>query len=136
MKYSLALLVLCMGISAMGCGRTDDQITSANAASPTPSRQPTKKHYVADLAQNCEAKITVKQNGDVDKVQITPGACTDVPNPDMNKLIRVGGWDIVDSNGTIILDKPSIGALAGGKMICYGPPAPSPPRCVCLSGTC
>lgn len=135
MKNRLALLVLCMGISAMSCGRADDQITSANAASATVTSHPTKKHYVADIAPNCEAKITVKPNGDVQKVEITSGACR-ADNSDLTQKVRSEGWNIVDSNGTIILEKPTIGALAGGKMICYGPPAPNPPRCVCISGTC
>jgi hypothetical protein len=51
--------------------------------------------------------------------------------------LSIGGTKLLENSGSVTLEVEGQGIRAGrGKMICYGPPIPSPPRCICMAKPC
>ena len=145
MRYKLPLLLVCAAALCASCIFLPSFLVSGRR--PIASEE---KFTVLD--GKCIVTMKYNPNGtlrELTAASADPNDTTSCGKAEKNDL-TVGGMPVLDNVGGITLGveggqpraASSTGAAsaraaaASGKMICYGPPIPSPPVCVCTSNPC
>ena len=122
MKSQIALFVLFAAFTSSSCSQTISVSSGGGAVSPFQTIQLTRTALVA--GGKCIAKLTYK-NGQLSEVDTDTQGCF-VGEATSPLLI----------NGQPLQDNPDSITFGSGTTTCYGPPIPSPPRCVCTRTPC
>jgi hypothetical protein len=113
MKGGLVLLAMCVALPGLSCRAFAESATAPAAGG------------------KCVVKLTHNDVGQVIDVN-TEGACLKAKVDDNNTLgakgLEVNGQPLVGNTGSI--------TFGTGTTICYGPPIPSPPVCICTKKPC
>jgi hypothetical protein len=145
MKARLLLLTLCTAMSSVSCFSVPSFLISNRRTVPSE-----EKLFVLD--GKCIVTLKYNANGtirEVTAVSADPNDTNSCGTTDKD----LQPYGIVDNAGGItfsfenpqasagraaVASAASSGSVApaGGRMICYGPPIPSPPRCVCTMNPC
>jgi hypothetical protein len=145
-KLKLILLALCTAISSVSCFFLPSFLVSDRR-----TIRSEEKLYVLD--GKCIATLKYNANGSIRDIT------AESVDPNDRNSCGVANKENLTSYGLPILDNAAgitfgldnlptqtssaraaaasaSTATGGGKMICYGPPTPSPPRCVCTMNPC
>jgi len=139
MKARLFLLAICAAFSSISCFFLPSFLVSNRRTVPSE-----EKLFVLD--GKCIATLKYNANGTIREITAVSADPNDrnscgIADKDLQP------YGIVDNAGTITfsLENPQAAggrtasasvATGSGKMICYGPPIPNPPRCVCTMNPC
>jgi len=142
MKTKLLLLILCTAMSSVSCFFLPSFLISNR-------RNIRAEEKLLVLDGKCVAVLKYSANGDIKEVAAEKADPNDqsVSCEVVNKenLFSAYGMPVVDNSGGLTLENPHVSAAgaagasaatASGKMICYGPPIPTPPRCICTMSPC
>ena len=122
MKSRIALFVLFAAFTSSSCSQTISVSSEGGAVSPFQTIPLTRTALVA--GGKCIAKLTYK-NGKLSEVDTDTQGCFvgEAKSP-----LMVNGQPLQDNSDSI--------TFGNGTTTCYGPPIPSPPRCVCTRMPC
>jgi hypothetical protein len=105
----------------------------------TDRRPRRSEEKIVVLDGRCIATLKYNANGsieDITAVSVDPSDTNSCGVAEKENL-TVRGIKLLDNSGSITLEVEAHGVRgSAGKMICYGPPVPSPPRCVCTAKPC
>ena len=118
----LAMFAAVLSLSCVSNSRGVSAGTKEPGASANLFRPITLTRTALVAGGKCLAKLTYDKSGDLISVETDP-PCV------------VGQGPLV-VNGQALQDNPDSITFGSGTTTCYGPPIPSPPRCVCTRTPC
>lgn len=128
MKFGLVFLATCAALSCVSCSasRYGHGPTVAVGGRNGTSDLVVGGKYVEELVfgGTCRAKLTYDENGHLTSVATEPPCHTG----EAVKGLSVNGEPLVNNTGSI--------TFGTGTSVCYGPPIPSPPKCICTRKPC
>jgi hypothetical protein len=131
MEVKVVVLSLCMAFSCLAC------LTPSFLFSDRRSVRSEEKFVVLD--GRCIATLKYNANGSIEDIIAVSTDPKDVNSCGVTEKedLTIGGVKLLDNSGSITVETEGQGVRGSpGKMICYGPPIPSPPRCVCTAKPC
>lgn len=147
----LVFLVICAMIWSLSCNKNVEESKSggssiqASGLTMQRANERRNKEEIELFDGECISEIEYfyEKDGKLKDVKIKSkhvkgltGNCQDVKLE--KDKIKYNGWVVTDNPGwlTFAPDPSEPGPRNHGPMKCYGPPVPSPPRCVCLHSPC
>ena len=140
MKLTLTIFLVCAAAWSFACSPT---VTEESARPSTGTilaghgPHGPKKQKETVLDDQCDVEFQYNASNDLVDIKATPrSAGTRCTVSSAGTTPTIGNLQILDSSGSVTFGPAGPHAAVTGKMICYGPPIPSPPRCVCTGTTC
>src|ERR1700675_2004201 len=123
MKPKLMLLAMFAAILSFSCVSNSRGVPVENKEPGVPGnlfRPITRTRTALVAGGRCLAKLTYNNSGDLVSVETDTPGCFVGQGP-----LLVNGKELQDNSDSI--------TFGTGTTTCYGPPIPSPPRCVCTA---